>query len=103
MAIASSSSTCDIANPTWISTQSPGSDALAVVVEQADVDRALDAGHVDLREAVRLVDDLDDLAGDGQAHVDSSQLGVRGDPTPGGRAPKRAGWNPTLHFQHPRG
>jgi hypothetical protein len=42
--------------------------ARAVVVEQADVDRPLDAGDVDLREAVGLVNDLDDPAWDGQAH-----------------------------------
>jgi len=40
---------------------------LAVRVEQADVDRPLNTGNVDLGEAVRLVDDLDDLPWNCQA------------------------------------
>ena len=41
------------------------------VVEEADVDGPPDAGYVDLGELVGLVDDFQDLAGDGQAHVDT--------------------------------
>ena len=47
VASASSSSTFEIAKPTWIRTQSPGADAAAVGVEQADVDVAPDPGDVD--------------------------------------------------------
>ena len=51
---ASSSSIFDIANPTWMSTQSPGSQVL--VLEQADVHDPADAGHVDTREVLVLVE-----------------------------------------------
>ncbi len=71
VASASSSSTFEIAKPTWIRTQSPGPAAAAVLVEQADVDVALDAGDVDPGEPILLVDNLQNLTWDGQAHVRS--------------------------------
>ena len=69
-------------------TQSPGPTPLAVGVEQPDVDRALDAGDVDLGEAVGLVDELDDLARDGQAHARSPPCRVRS-----GKLPAAAPWH----------
>src|SRR6266508_5018989 len=45
-----------------------GARRLAVRVEQADVDVAHDPGDVDLREPVRLVDDLEHLPWDREAH-----------------------------------
>ena len=68
VAIASSSSTCEIAKPTWIRTQSPGSGAVAVRVQEPDVDVALYPGDVDFRDAVGLVDHFKDLARYRQAH-----------------------------------
>ena len=50
VASASSSSICEIAKPTWISTQSPA--RLDVGVEQADVDGAAHARDLDPREPV---------------------------------------------------
>ena len=61
VAAASSSSTFESAKPTWISTQSPGCGAVAVAIEQADVDGAHDAGDIHPGEPVRLVHELDDL------------------------------------------
>src|SRR4051794_4306258 len=46
------------------------------VVEEPDVDRSADAGYVDLGELVELVDDFNDLARDGQAHVVLSSVGT---------------------------
>src|SRR4051812_28365276 len=46
------------------------------VIEEPDVDRAPDAGYVDLGELVELVDDFNDLARDGQAHVVFSSVGT---------------------------
>ena len=37
---------------------------VGAVIEQADVHVAPDAGHVDLREAIRLIHHCDDLARD---------------------------------------
>src|SRR5690242_15447998 len=57
--------------------------AVVVGVEQADVDRAANPGDVDLGEPVELVDNLDDLAGDGQAHgVLPSEGGTSPPPDP---------------------
>ena len=64
VACASSSSTFESAKPTWIRTQSPTS----AVVEEADVHRAPYTGDIDHREAIALVDDLQDAAGYGKAH-----------------------------------
>ena len=57
VAVASSSSTLESAKPTWIRTQSP-TWIRAVLVEEADVHGAADAGDLDLGEAIGLVDDL---------------------------------------------
>jgi hypothetical protein len=53
-------------------------DAVVLVVEQADVDGAAHAGHVHPREVVRLVGDIEDLAGNGQAHVSDPPVEERG-------------------------
>src|SRR5215212_10285227 len=47
------------------------------LVEETDVDGAPDSGYVNLGESVGLVDDLNDLAWNRQAHVSSSQSDVR--------------------------
>src|SRR3954468_5595191 len=61
--------------------------AVAVAVEEADVDLAADPGDIDPGEPVELVDDFDDLAGDGQAHSRSpsgaGETSPAPDPTPG--------------------
>ena len=58
VASASASSIFEIANPTWIRTQSPTRGAAVLVVEQPDADVAPDSGDVDLGEPVLLIDDL---------------------------------------------
>src|SRR6185437_11253247 len=46
--------------------------ARALGVEQSNVDRPLHPSDVDLREPVRLVHEVNNLAGNGQAHWSSS-------------------------------
>ncbi len=55
--------------------------AVAVGVEQADVDRALDAGDVHLREPIDLIDHFHDLAGNRQAHRGSTHSSRRDETT----------------------
>ena len=69
VAIASSSSTFDSAEADVDQHPVARSRAAVLAVEEADVDVALDAGYVDAGEPVGLVDDLQDLARDGQAHT----------------------------------
>src|SRR4051794_16069274 len=62
--------------------------AVGVRVEEPDVHRAPHTGDIDLSEPVELVDDFDDLAGNGQAHRSFSLLlgeprSSAPDPTPG--------------------
>ncbi len=69
VARASSSSTLEMANPTWIRTQSPGLHASGLAGEQAHVDVAAHADDVHFGDLMDRVDPLDDLAGNRQAHI----------------------------------
>jgi hypothetical protein len=52
-----------------------GPDPAILAVEEADVDVAPDAGHVDLCESIGLVNKLDYLARDRQAHTELLRVG----------------------------
>ena len=89
-------------SPTWISTQSPGptpspssSSRPMLIVRRTPATSTS-------REAVRLVDDLDDLAGNGQAHRWTSQPKACGRYAPKFALQQRGSWNPTLISNPPR-
>ena len=68
VASASSSSTFERANPTWISTQSPGFALSPSESSRPTLIVAANTRHIDPGKTVGLVDELDDLPWDCQAH-----------------------------------
>ena len=84
-----------------MSTQSPGCAPPSVVVEQADVDVAPHAGDVDLREPVGLVDELDDLPWNRQAHDPRPPIGSFARQRFYQRAERRAGMARNADYDEP--